>query len=391
MHTSTAHLKLKPALLQTAACLALIGAGAPALAGEAYKLRQSPIGQFGGEMAASADNPGFFGTAALTYLRIDRVLDENGNDISVPARAQPLPTATPTGGAVPNGTYTLIVPPGSIDFHQTQTQLNLLGGYVTDSKYGDGRLLFAINLPLIRQSRSFLAAQALGTVSPTPPAGTPAPLLGAINAVAAGTNAAIQSGLAAGAASQNAEVSGIGDVELSMAWIRQMDRLKIAAGASLYLPTGTYDKARGPNPGFGNFYTLRPGVALTYSLNPNHTDSTWDAGVTLAGRISYGVNSSNKDTDYRSGNFLYTEVGVIKVSGNWAYGANLLSLQQVSDDSGTGAPANGNRLKNFSAGPFLSYKLPGKDAGFNLHYSQNFGGRNTLLAKALQLRFIKAW
>ncbi len=79
------------------------------------------------------------------------------------------------------------------------------------------------------------------------------------------------------------------------------------------------------------------------------------------------------------------------MSGSWADGANLLAIQQVTDDTGTGAAADGNRLRNRSFGPFVSYKLPGKDAGFNLHYTQNFGSRNSLVARALQLRFIKAW
>jgi hypothetical protein len=200
-------------------------------------------------------------------------------------------------------------------------------------------------------------------------------------------------------ATQNGDVSGVGDTELSAVWIRHQDRLKVAAGVSLFLPTGVYDKDRGPNPGFGNFYTLRPGVAVTYNLNPNHKDASWDAGVTVAGRISYGINSTNKETDYRSGNFIYTEVGVVKVAGNWAFGANLLSTQQVTDDTspvvGTSClgsvDAAGCRYKTYGVGPFVAYKLPGKDAGFNLQYNENFGGSNAVVVKSWQLRFVKAW
>ena len=81
----------------------------------------------------------------------------------------------------------------------------------------------------------------------------------------------------------------------------------------------------------------------------------------------------------------------MKVSGNFAFGANVTATQQTTDDSGTGATLGGLRYRNYSAGPFLSYKLPGKDAGFNLHFSQNFGSRNALVAQSIQLRFIKAW
>ncbi len=374
-----------------AAGLTLVLAAVNVSASENSRTRQSPVGAFGGEIAAPADNPGLFGTASLTYLNIYKVTDGNGDAISLPTRALPLQTGTPTGGAIPNGAYTLNVPAGTIDFNQKQTQLNLVGGYLTEGLYGDGHVAFAINVPLIRQSRSFIALQAAGTVSPTPPAALPAAARGAIAAVAAATNAAVQAGIAATSAAQNAEVSGIGDTELSMVWVRHQDRLKIAAGVSLFVPTGVYDKNRGPNPGFGNFYTLRPGVAVTYALNPHPSDSAWDAGVTVAGRLSYGINTTNNDTDYRSGNFIYGEVAVVKVMGDWAFGSNLLTTQQVTDDSGTGAPTDGNRYRTYGIGPFLSYKLPGKDAGFNLQYSDNFGARNAIVAKSLQLRFVKAW
>jgi len=380
-----------PRQLQALSGVMLAVCALQAQAGEGYKLRQSAVGLFGGEIAAAADNPGFFGTAALTTVSIYKVVDDAGNNIVVPGRAVPLPTGTPTRGAVPDGTYTLNVAPGSIAFDQDQTQLNLLGGYMTESSYAGGRFAFAVNVPLIKQSRSFVPVQVLGTVSPTPNAALPAAVRGAISAVATAVNNQVQAGVAAQAASQNVDVSGVGDTELSAVWIRHQDRLKVVAGMSLYLPTGKYDKARGPNPGFGNFYTLRPGVAVSYSLNPGHKNEAWDAGVTIAGRVSVGFNTTNKDTDYRSGNFVYLEGGIVKVMGNWAVGANLLTIQQITDDSGSAAPAGGSRYQNSSFGPFLSYKLPGKDAGFNLHFSQNFASRNALVARALQLRFIKAW
>lgn len=372
-------------------CLALIVVGVNASASEGSRMRQAPVGAFGGEIAAPADNPGLFGTASLTYLNIYNVVDGNGDPIALTAKVVPLPTGTPTGGAVPNGTYALSVPAGSIDFNQKQTQLNLVGGYLTEGLYGGGHVAFAINVPLIKQSRSFVAVQPAGAVAPTPVAALPAALRGAIAAVAAAVNTQVQAGVAAAAASQNAEVSGLGDTELSVVWVRHQDRLKVAAGVSLFVPTGAYDKTRGPNPGFGDFYTLRPGVAVTYALAPLHANSGWDAGVTLAARLSYGINTTNKDTDYRSGNFLYGELGVVKVMGDWAVGSNLLVTQQVTDDTGVGAPTDGNRYRSYGFGPFLSYKLPGKDAGFNLQYSDNFGGRNAIVVKSLQLRFVKAW
>lgn len=363
--------------------LLLLGLGAATVqAGEGYKLRQAPVGAFGGEIASGADNPGLFGTASLSLIDIYKVVDGNGNTI------QPAPV--PPVQLTPN--FKLDFPAGSLDVRQKQTQLNLLGGYLSENVYAGGRLAFAVNVPLITVNRSFVVTQAAGTLSPTP---TSPPLsatqMGQLSAAAQQANSSVQARVLAASASQNADVTGLGDTELSMVWVRHQDRLKVAAGASVFLPTGEYDKNRGPNPGFGNFVTLRPGVAVSYALNPNHTQSSWDSGVTVAGRLSYGINTVNIDTNYKSGNFVYAELGVAKVTGNWAFGANVLTIRQVTDDSGTGATLGANRYKNNGFGPFVSYKLPGRDAGFNLQYSDNFGSENALVARVLQLRFIKAW
>lgn len=362
----------------------LLTCGLNAQAAESYKLRQAPVGAFGGEIAASADNPGFFGTASLTQLQIYKIADANGNNIA-PSSIAPIQL----NPALP---YKVAFPTGSLAFNQDQTQLNLVGGYLTEGKYGDGHVAFAINVPFIQQKRTFVVTQPAGTLTPaatTPPLS--AAILGQLNAGAAQANALVQAKVLAAGANQNLETSGVGDTELSTVWVRHVDRLKVAAGVSLFVPTGSYDKNRGPNPGFGNFYTLRPGVAVTYNLNPKHLDETWDSGVTIAGRVSYGMNTRNKDTDYKSGNFIYSEGGIVKVRGDWAYGVNVFSIQQISDDTGSGATLGGNRYKTNGVGPFVSFKLPGKDAGFNLQYSDNFGGRNAIVAKSLQLRFVKAW
>jgi hypothetical protein len=362
----------------------LLACGLNAQAAESYKLRQPPVGAFGGEIAASADNPGFFGTASLTQLQIYKIADANGNNVA-PASIAPIQL----NPALP---YKVAFPTGSLAFNQDQTQLNLVGGYLTEGTYGDGHVAFAINVPFIQQKRTFVVTQPAGTLTPaatTPPLS--AAIVGQLNAGAAQANAQVQAKVLAAGVNQNLETSGLGDTELSTVWVRHVDRLKVAAGVSLFVPTGSYDKNRGPNPGFGNFYTLRPGVAVTYNLNPKHSDETWDSGVTIAGRVSYGLNTRNKDTDYKSGNFIYSEGGIVKVRGDWAYGVNVFSIQQISDDTGSGATLGGNRYKTNGVGPFVSFKLPGKDAGFNLQYSDNFGGRNAIVVKSLQLRFVKAW
>ena len=82
MKNSTVQPAPRMTLLKTALCLAFLSGSMGSFAGENDKLRQSPGGAFGGEIAAGADNPGLFGTAALTTLDIARVLDGNGADIT---------------------------------------------------------------------------------------------------------------------------------------------------------------------------------------------------------------------------------------------------------------------------------------------------------------------
>ena len=120
------------AVFKVTSCVALLVAVTGAYASEGYKTRQAPLGAFGGEISAGADNPGFFGTAITTYVHIYRVADDNGNDVAVVGRAVPLPTNSAAKLPIPDGTYTLNVAPGTIKFDQTQTQVNLIGGYMTE-------------------------------------------------------------------------------------------------------------------------------------------------------------------------------------------------------------------------------------------------------------------
>ena len=90
---------------QVATCVTLLITGLNASAGEGSKLRQSPVGAFGGEIAAPADNPGLFGTAILSYANIYNVTDANGNSISLAAKTVPLPTGTPLAARSPTARF----------------------------------------------------------------------------------------------------------------------------------------------------------------------------------------------------------------------------------------------------------------------------------------------
>ena len=377
-------------------------------AAENFKLRQSPLGSFGGDIATPADKPGFFGTASLTQANIEGIKGPTGEAYTKPTGVTNLSLtqlaaatgntalagviASAPGVALGLGSTRVTFDNTVVDLKQDQTVINLAFGYLTETKYSEGRIAFVANVPLLKQSRTLLLTPSNVRFP------DPATSLAAQAAISGQLNPA--NVLAATAASNKAtgEAAGLGDTELSTVWVRHTGPLKVAAGISVFVPTGKYnaesDAASQANPGFGNFYTIRPGVAFTYNLNPSQAQQDWDAGVTIAGRVSYGVNTVNKDTLYKSGNFIYSEAAVVKVSGDWAVGMNVFSTQQVTDDTYSGTDltklVNG-RYKTLGGGPFVSYKIPGTDAGLNFQVNNNFQGRNAINVKSYQLRLIKAF
>jgi hypothetical protein len=380
-------------VISTLTCGVFIACGMSANAAENYKLRQSPVGSFGGDIATPADKPGFFGTASLTQVSIEGIKGPTGAQLTQagPFSNTPLGSVNPAFAAL--NAIKVSVGDGAVSLLQDQTQLNVAGGYLTESKYADGRIAFVANIPLMKQSRTALLTYPNATFS------SPIPAINNYNVIIpAAINGAVAAGAASASKTASDDISGFGDTELSAVWIRHTDRLKVAAGISVFVPTGKYSVARDAvlqtNPGFGDFYTIRPGVAFTYNLNPNHTHQDWDAGVTIAGRIAYGVNTVNKDTKYKSGNFVYSEAAIVKVSGDWALGMNVFSTQQVSDDTYSGTNTTKTmygRYQTLGGGPFISYKIPGENAGINFQVNDNYQGKNAIKVKSYQLRLIKAF
>jgi hypothetical protein len=93
-------------------------------------------------------------------------------------------------------------------FNQDQTQLNVVGGYLTQSTYANGHVVFAINVPFIQQKRTYVVTQAAGVLTP---AATTPPLSAAtaaqLNAGTAQANAQVQARIVAASAVQNLETS----------------------------------------------------------------------------------------------------------------------------------------------------------------------------------------
>jgi hypothetical protein len=374
-------------VLTTLPLVAVLASSFNANAAENYKLRQTPLGSFGGDIATPADKPGFFGTASFTQLKIEGIKGADGTQLTQPSGVSSvLPGTLDLALAPLNASGIRVsVADGQVNLTQDQTQINIAAGYLTESKYADGRIAMVANIPLIKISRTVLLNYPSATYSG---GSLPAPYPTVINN-------GLQAKAAAAASAATGDVSGIGDTELSAVWIRHTGPLKVAAGVSVFVPTGKFsiasDTALRANPGFGDFYTIRPGVAFTYNLNPSQAHQDWDAGVTVAGRVAYGINTRNKDTDYKSGNFVYSEAGIVKVAGDVAFGFNLSATQQVTDDNKGAVKTLIGRYKNYATGPFFAYKVPGQDMGINFQMNRNFSGRNAVDVTSYQLRLIKAF
>lgn len=149
-------------VFKTASCLALVANATNALAAENSRSRQSPLGSFGGEIAAPLDSPGFFGSAVLTHVHVYAVKDDSGNDITsatAPLGKSPIPpsvplqTAIPSKGAIPNGTYTLNGV-GPVNFLHDQNVVTLLGGYLTETTYAGGHFSFSFQTSYSRMERT---------------------------------------------------------------------------------------------------------------------------------------------------------------------------------------------------------------------------------------------
>ena len=390
MFTSQRSKQISTLVLTTLPLVACLACSFNAHAAESYKLRQSPLGSFGGDIATPADSPGFFGTVSFTQLTVNGIKGPDGEGLTKPSPLSgvPLRLVNPAFVGTSLANVQASVGPGSVSLTQDQAQVNVAAGYLTETTYANGRIALVANIPFVQQKRTLLVSYPDATFSPNV---VPANYAAMVNNAVKGA-AATASNAATG------DASGVGDTELSAVWIRHADRLKVAAGVSVFAPTGKYDVARDnltqANPGFGNFYTIRPGVAFTYNLNPNYTHQDWDAGVTLAGRIAYGVNTVNKDSKYKSGNYIYSEGAIVKVAGDKAIGFNLFSTQQITDDTYSGTDTTktiNGRYRTMGGGPFVSFKFPGQDMGINFQVNRNFSGRNAIDVTSYQFRLIKGF
>jgi hypothetical protein len=118
-----------------------------------------------------------------------------------------------------------------------------------------------------------------------------------------------------------------------------------SAALSIYAPTGPYSRG---NLNIGrNMWAAIPTFAATWF----DMASGWD----LSGSFAFVIPGENDATDYRSGVVFQADLAIGKHFGAWEIGVGGNIVQQITDDSGSGAQLGGFRMQSFGIGPAINY------------------------------------
>jgi hypothetical protein len=303
-----------------------------ATAEEGFRTHYSPTGLITGETAIVLnDRPGFFGTISGSLINIDQINDANGNNA---ANQSIYVNTSPTISALyqnATGSKTLNV---NQTFSQTQRQVNFIGGYTTEENYWGGKFIGAVSVPYTAIRREVSATVDATQISQLQayainnPASAPT-----INQMISSYKAQA----ASVASSKSATTEGVGDTNLIGTWSYfNGHNTKYLVGLTIIVPTGSFDQNSPVNVGFG-YFTFLPSMATFYQEN------NW----TFAGRASFGYNTSNSNTSYKSGDFVAFELfSSYRVPGFANFGLNLTQFSQITADTYTGPVTTTSTTQN---------------------------------------------
>lgn len=345
-----------------------------AMAAEDFRVRYNLGGTLGGEIFGPLPEPGWIGALTLTRVDGKKITGNNGQDLT---------TMTPGG--------TLALPPGGTpldpDYPTHPVTLKttvradvgaLAVAYVHDEQLAGGKLMLSGVVPLVRiSSRTTPVAAEPALNWPVPGAPDPATRM-AVQAEF-GQNYAAQ--IQTLASSGNASSSGVGDVELAVNWLHGRGPWKVMAGTALVLPTGKYSVTPGMDPGFGDFYTLRPEARITYQ-----PDDRW----AFAGKAVWALNSRNRENQLRSGNWYGLEAAAGYMTPLGPVGLHAIHIQQYQDDRNN--PQFGaSRFEMDGVGAFWTTQIPVVNVAVSLQHMVTTRSKNALHSHFTQLRLIKAF
>lgn len=145
--------------------------------------------------------------------------------------------------------------------------------------------------------------------------------------------------------------SGLGDITIDpfiLSW--HAGNWHWVTGIDVVVPTGQYDKAEPASSIGRNYWAIEPVFGITY-LSPG--------GFEASGKFMFDYNFKNRDRDYKSGNEFHIDYTLSQKFGDMTAGIGGYYFHQITDDSGTLAPADGNRGKALAIGPQLKYDYKG--------------------------------
>ena len=140
---------------------------------------------------------------------------------------------------------------------------------------------------------------------------------------------------------------------------------------SLYLPTGGYTPGQ-LNIG-RNVIGFMPAAALTW-FDPA---SGWD----VSGALTFVAMTRNDATDYQSGNLMHLDWAIGNhVTPHWEIGLAGNWVQQLSDDSGSGAKLGPFKAQSFGLGPAVNYttKWGSTPVSFTTKWQRDVTHTNTI-------------
>ncbi|MET0349008.1 MAG: transporter [Rhizobacter sp.] len=295
---------------------------APAFAAENGQVR-ALLGAPSYELA-TPQFPGIYGQLWYQHYSADKVRDNNGDEVS-------------RSVTVPN----VGVVPVKVDTKVRADVIVPRVTWITEQLIAEGRLGFSASLPLVKQRTTVGLSSAVPALQPT---------------------------LNANAARMSGEESGVADMEVAGFVDWQQESSRLAGGLAVVAPTGDYEAGRAVNIGTGKYWTVRPLLVASH---------VWDNGFQIGTRTTYSVNSTNRDTGVKSGQYIHADWAAVYPLGDlWRVGVQGFALVQTTKDKDGGITPDGNKVQTYGAGPTIAYLSESGTWALDFKVMQEFAVRN---------------
>lgn len=269
---------------------------------------------------ATPQFPGIYGQLWYQHYEADKIRDNDGKRVTTASGAD-LSTKVRADVIVPRLTW------------------------ITEQMLGEGRVGFSASMPLVKQTTSVKLSSPLAAASP-----------------------AVAAALARASAAASGEESGQADTELTAFVDFQQESSRLAAGLAVVAPTGDYEAGRVVNIGTGKYWTFRPLLVASY---------VWENGLQIGTRATYSFNTTNSDTDVRSGQYLHADWAAVYPLGDlWRIGMQGFVLTQTTKDKGPGVREDGNKVQTLGLGPTVAYLSESGTWAVDFKVMQEFEVRN---------------